>query len=103
MILPPVGNKGEGFFLLDSIQGGLDRHRVKADRLGRFADTQQGNAFPGYPAFDAQILQAVTFPVIFGHHPQASGTPIHGVELFVVREAHYFFYGLLNECLLFLL
>jgi len=42
MILPPVGNKGEGFFLLDSIQGGLDRHRVKPDRLGRLTDAQQG-------------------------------------------------------------
>lgn len=59
---------------------------TETDVFGCFANSQHRNTFPGNVRLAAQILQTVTFTVIFGHHSQAGGAAVHGIELFIMRK-----------------
>ena len=59
---------------------------AEADALGGGADAEHAHPLPPDEALLPKRLQRVVLAVMLGHHPQAGGATVHGVELVVERE-----------------
>lgn len=64
---------------------------AEADALGGGADAEHTHPLPLDEALLPERLQRVVLAIVLGHHPQAGGAAIHGIELVVIWEgfAHY--------------
>lgn len=64
---------------------------AEADAFGGGADAEQTHTLPPNKALLPERLQRVVLAIMLGHHPQARGPAVHGVELLVKRElsTHY--------------
>lgn len=64
---------------------------AEADALGGGADAEHAHPLPPDEALLPERLQRVVLAIVLGHHPQAGGATVHGVELVVVWEllSHY--------------
>ena len=64
---------------------------AEADALGGGADAEHTHTFPPDEALQPERLQRVVLAIVLGHHPQADGAAIHGVELPVIWKlpTHY--------------
>ena len=59
---------------------------AEADALGGDADAEHAHPLPPDEALLPERLQRVVLAIVFGHHPQAGGATVHGVELVVIWE-----------------
>ena len=59
---------------------------AEADALGGSADAEHTHPLPPDEALLTERLQRVVLAVVFGHHPQAGGSAVHGIELVVMWE-----------------
>ena len=64
---------------------------AEADAFGSGADTKHTHALASDKALLPERLQRVVLAIMLGHHPQAGGAAVHGIELLVKREVstHY--------------
>lgn len=64
---------------------------AEADAFGSGADTKHTHALAPDEALLPERLQRVVLAIMLGHHPQAGGAAVHGIELLVKREVstHY--------------
>ena len=69
----------------------MHANRTEADAFGSGADAEHAHPLPPDEALLPERLQRVVLAIVLGHHPQAGGATVHGVELVVVWEllSHY--------------
>ena len=85
MVLFPVYDAGQrGFNQL--LEGDMHADGAEADALGGGADAEHTHPLPPDEALLPERLQRVVLAIVLGHHPQAGGAAVHGVELLVKRE-----------------
>ena len=59
---------------------------AEADAFGGGADAEHTHPLAPDEALLPERLQRVVLAIVFGHHPQAGGSAVHGVELVVIGE-----------------
>ena len=84
--LVPVQDAGERTQLLQLLQGDTYPLRAEPDGLSRLTDAQHRDPFPREEGLLAQGLERIASPIVFGDHPQAGRSAIHGIQLPVVGE-----------------
>ena len=62
----------------------LFKRNMHADALGGGADAEHTHPLPPDKALLPERLQRVVLAIVLGHHPQAGGATVHGVELVVI-------------------
>ena len=83
MVLFPMHDaRQRGFNQL--LEGDMHADGAEADAFGCGADAEHTHPFPPDKAFLLERLQQVVLAVMLGHHPQAGGAAIHGIELVVI-------------------
>mgnify|MGYP003391058042 CR=1 FL=1 len=59
---------------------------AEADAFGGGADAEHTHPLAPDEALLPERLQRVVLAIVLGHHPQAGGAAVHGIELLVKRE-----------------
>ena len=85
MVLFPMHDaRQRGFNQL--LEGDMHADGAEADAFGGGADAEHTHPFPSDKALLPERLQRVVLAVMLGHHPQAGGAAVHGIELVVIGE-----------------
>ena len=85
MVLFPMHDAGQGC-LTQLLKRDMHTKGAKADALGGGADAEHAHPLPPDEALLPERLQRVVLAIVFGHHPQARGPAVHGVELMIKIE-----------------
>lgn len=90
MVLFPMHDAGQRCFT-QLLERDMHADGAEADALGGGADAEHTHPLPPDEALLPERLQRVVLAIVFGHHPQAGGSAVHGVELVVIGEVftHY--------------
>lgn len=85
MVLFPMHDAGQRCFT-QLLERNMYADGAEADALGGGADAEHAHPLPPDEALLPERLQRVVLAVVFGHHPQAGGSAVHGIELVVIWE-----------------
>ena len=72
--------------LTQLLEGDMHADGAEADAFGGGADAEHAHPLPPDKALLPERLQRVVLAIMLGHHPQAGGAAVHGVELVVIWE-----------------